>query len=165
MTLDRDPGRTVNDRPEFILPPERTYYYAWGGDKRMYAYTRDEWGMGGSLPNGGNYTVRSLVVQFILAIIMVPAAVGSFIMLIAAIVSLNWIVMIFGLVCTPLFAAAPYVCFKGARDERKARKARKLKGLPKPQTSADDEAARRYFTDHKEAGVEITPPNFPDAKW
>ncbi|MGP0223681.1 hypothetical protein [Paenarthrobacter sp. NCHU4564] len=90
---------------------------------------------------------------------------GSFIMLIAAIFSLNWIVMIFGLVCTPLFAAAPYVCFKAATDERKARKARKLKGLPKPQTSVDDEAARRYFTKHKDAGLEITPANFPDAKW
>lgn len=131
----------------------------------MYAYTRDEWGMGGSLPNGGNYTVRSWVVQFIIAIIMIPAAIISLIVLIVAIVSLNWIVMIFGLVCTPVFAAAPYVGFRAARDERKARKVRKLKELPKPHTSVDDEAARRYFTKHPEAGVEITPENFPDAKW
>ncbi len=33
--------------------PLADYYYAWGGDKRMYAYARDEWGMGGSLPKGG----------------------------------------------------------------------------------------------------------------
>lgn len=165
MTLSHDRGRTTNDKPEFVLPPERPYYYAWGGDKRMYAYTRDEWGMGGSLPNGGNYTVRSWVVQFVLAIVMIPAAIGSFIMLIGAIVTLNWIVMIFGLVCTPLFAAAPYVGFTAARDERKARRARKPKGLPKPQTSVDDEAARRYFMEHPEIGVEITPVNFPDAKW
>ena len=61
MTLKRDRGRTTNDKP-VVLPPERPYYYAWGGDKRMYAYTRDERGMGGSLPNGGNYIVRSWVV-------------------------------------------------------------------------------------------------------
>lgn len=69
-------------------------------------------------------------------------------MLISAVISLNWIVMIFGLVCTPLFAAAPYVGFKATTDERKVRKLRKLKGLPKPQTSVDDEAARRHFMKH-----------------
>lgn len=114
------------------------------------------------VPNAGNYTVRSWVVRFILAIIMIPAAIGSFIMLSAAIVSLNWIVLISGLVWTPLFAAAPSLGFEAARDGRKARKARKLNGLPKPQTSVGDEAARRYFTKHKEAGLEITPGNFPD---
>ncbi|MGP0223701.1 hypothetical protein [Paenarthrobacter sp. NCHU4564] len=96
------------------------------------------------------------MVRFILAIIMIPAAIGSFIMLSAAIVSLNWIVLISGLVWTPLFAAAPSLGFEAARDGRKARKARKLNGLPKPQTSVDDEAARRYFTKHKEPGLEIT---------
>jgi hypothetical protein len=131
----------------------------------MYAYTLEEWGMGGSLPNGGNLTVRSWVFQFILAIIMIPASLMSLIVLIAAIASLNWIVMIFGLVCTPLFLAAPYVGFKAAKDERRARKVRKLRGLPKPSTSVDDEAARRYFEKHPEAGVAITRENFPDADW
>ncbi|VXC65882.1 conserved hypothetical protein [Arthrobacter sp. 9V] len=165
MTLNHGRGRTTSGKPEFVLPSERPYYYAWGGDNRMYAYTRGEWGLGGSLPSGGNYTVRSGTVQFILAIIMIPAAVLSLVVLIAAVVSLNWIVMIFGLVCTALFAAAPYIGFKAARNEWKARKARRLKGLPKPRTSVGDDEARQYFFDHPEAGPEITPENFPDAKW
>lgn len=145
--------------------PERPYYYAWGGDKRMYAYTLPEWGMGGSLPSGGNTTVRSWVFQLILSIIMIPAALMSLVMLIAAIISLNWILMIFGLVCTPLFAAAPYVGFTAAMHERKARKLRKLRGLPKPSTSVSDETAKRYFAKHPEYGIEITKENFPDADW
>ena len=149
---------------KFVFP-ERPYYYAWGGDKRMYAYTLQEWGMGGSLPNGGNYTVRSWVFQLILGIIMIPAALLSLVMLIAAIVSLNWIVMIFGVVCTPLFAAAPFVGITAARDERRARKLRKLRGLPKPSTSVTDETAKRYFEKHPELGIAITRENFPDADW
>lgn len=141
------------------------YYYAWGGDKRMYAYTHDEWGMGGSLPTGGNTTVRSWVFQLILGIIMIPAALMSLIVLIVAVVSLNWVVMIFGLVCTPLFAAAPYVSFNAAMAERKARKLRKLKGLPKPSTSVRDDTARSYFEKHPEDGIAITKENFPDADW
>lgn len=128
----------------------------------MYAYTQGEWGMGGALPNGGNLTIRSWVVQLLLAIIMVPAGLLSLAMLIIAVISLNWIVMIFGLVCTPLFLAAPFVGFKASRDEFRARKLRKLRGLPKPQTSVTDETARRYFEKHPECGIAITKENFPE---
>jgi hypothetical protein len=154
--------KTSKSRIDSIL--NRPYFYAWGGDKKIYAYTREEWGMGGSNPSGGNYTVRSWVVQLIISVIMIPAALMSFIMLIVAIASLNWIVMIFGLGCTPLFAAAPYVGLKAAQDERKARQARKLRDLPKPQTSVTDDVALNYFEKHPEAGITITKENFPEAQ-
>lgn len=143
----------------------RPYYYAWGGDKQMYAYTREEWGMGGSKPTGGNYTIRSWTVQLVISIIMIPVVLLSLIVLIRATISLNWIVVIFGLVCTPLFAAAPYLALTAAMSERKARKARRLKGLPKPQTSVTDDAALRYFEKHPKAGIELTKTNFPEAQW
>ena len=162
MTINRDRETTSDAKTEFVLPPERPYYYAWGGDKRMYAYTLEEWGMGGFLPSGGNYTVRSWVVQLILGVIMIPVSLMSLVMLIVSIASLNWIVMIISLLCTPVFMAAPYVALRASNHERKARKIRKLRGLPKPSTSVSDDTARRYFEKHPEYGIAITQENFPE---
>lgn len=151
------------------------YFYATGGRGRetvIYAYTQEAWGLGGSLPSGGNYRARTFTGLAIVALIAtVPAILAPLFILVSvyAIITsfpdlgemdtgLIWFVV--SLVCTALFTGGWLLSLHALRGELKARKRRKDRGLPKPRYGVTDDQARRWFEDHPGA-LEITRENFP----
>jgi hypothetical protein len=139
----------------------RPYYYATGMERTVYAYTRDEWGIGGSQPSG-NYSVHSATGLYIVTILMTIPAIFAPLLLIVAIASLNLIVGLLALVCTALFTGGWLFGIHNLRRERQASKLRRLKGLPKPRFALDDDKARSWF-EANPSGIPITRENFPDS--
>jgi hypothetical protein len=142
----------------------RPFYYGYGRDNTIRAYTRDEWGIGGALPSG-NYQTRSLTFMVIITIVMIPAAVLSLLFLIMSVIKLNVLIAIFALICTVLFGTAVVVGFSTSRHEFKARGLRKARGLPKPLFSVTDDRALEWYKNNPSDAVPVTRENFPDAHW
>lgn len=151
------------------------YFYATGGRGRetvIYAYTHEEWGLGGSLPSGGNYQARTFTALAIVALIAtVPAILAPLFILVSiyGIITsfpdlgdmgkgLIWFVV--SIVCTALFTGGWLLTLHALRGELKTRKRRKDRGLPKPRYGVTDDQARRWFEDHP-GTLEITRENFP----
>ncbi|WP_324641973.1 hypothetical protein [Pseudarthrobacter sp. LT1] len=151
------------------------YFYAtggWGRETVIYAYTQEEWGLGGSLPSGGNYQARTFTGLAIVALIAtIPAILAPLFILVSiyAIITsipdlgdmgmgLIWFVM--SVVCTVLFTGGWLLSIHALRGELKARKLRKGRGLPKPTHGVTDDQARRWFEEHP-GTLEISRENFP----
>jgi len=151
------------------------YFYAtggWGRETVIYAYTQEEWGLGGSLPSGGNYQARTFTGLAIVALIAtVPAFLAPLFILVSiyAIITsipdlgdmgmgLIWFAM--SVVCTVLFTGGWLLSLHALRGELKARKLRKGRGLPKPTHGVTDDQARRWFEEHP-GTLEISRENFP----
>ncbi|MBT2594520.1 hypothetical protein [Arthrobacter sp. ISL-72] len=152
MATEPTVRRAVVDRP---------YYYATSMEKTVHAYTRDEWGIGGSQPSG-NYSVHTTTGLYIVTILMTIPAIFAPLLLIIAVASLNIIVGLLALVCTVLFTGGWLFGIGNLRRERQASKQRRLKGLPKPRFALSDDHARDWFESHP-SGIAITRENFPDS--
>ena len=149
----------------------RRYFYAYGDNlirkyedgNPLYAYTKEEWGIGGRHRNGGNYTTRNVWFLLLITIVMIPAAaIGLFITLIC-LFNLKIGYFLFAAFFTLLFGGAVYMGFTTCRDEFKAQKLRWMIGIPKPGTAVDDNYAYKWFAERPERGIELTEQNFPDA--
>lgn len=150
--------------------PRYRYGTSWG--KEVYAYTEDEWGLGGHSAWESGNTANSVIGQSLVAIIMtVPAIVAPVSILFgiyATITSfpnlgdmgMGCIWFLGSVLCTVLFTGGWLVSTRALRDEWRARKLRKPKGLPKPMYAVTDDQARRWFEEHPGA-IEITRENFP----
>lgn len=140
----------------------RPLYYGTGMDGVIHAYSREEWGLGGSQPSG-NYsahTAPGLII--VLALMIIPATVSPAIFLFS-LIKMNLGVALLSLICTLLFTGGWMLTVLILRQEFAARKLRKLKGLPKPRFAVTDDQARAWF--EKNPGkVSITSANFPDSK-
>jgi len=72
--------------------------------------------------------------------------------------ALIWILLSLG--CTALFTTGWLLSIRSIRQELRARKLRKAKGLPKPAHGVSDDRARAWFEQHPGA-LAITRENFP----
>jgi hypothetical protein len=154
------------------LPKYRYASGGWSKETIIYAYTEEEWGLGGHSGSEPGNMANSFIGQGIVAVIMtVPAILAPFSILfgiVATIISfpdladmgmgLVWIVG--SVICTVLFTGGWLLSVGSLRAELRARKLRKPKGLPKPLYRVTDDQARRWFEEHP-GTVEITRENFP----
>ena len=140
---------------------DRPYYYATGMERTVYAYTQDEWGIGGSQPSG-NYSVHTTTGLYIVTILMTIPAIVAPLVLIIGVVGLNILLGLFGLVFTVLFTGGWLLAIRSLRREWNASKLRRRKGLPKPRFALTDDKARSWF-EANPSGIAITRKNFPDS--
>lgn len=139
----------------------RPWYYGTGLDSTIHAYTREEWGVGGSQPFG-NYSVHTVTgLVTVTALMTIPALLAP-VMLVIAVVGLNLGVALLFLACTALFTGGWLLGLLTLRKEFTAGKLRRLKGLPKPRFAVTDDQARRWFEENP-AGIPVTRENFPDS--
>jgi hypothetical protein len=146
------PGKTI-----------RPFYYGYGNDKTIHAYTREEWGIGGALPSG-NYSTRSLVGIIATTCFMVPATLFSIFLVCVTAARMSWFAFI-ALFFTLLFGSAVFTGVRTIVKENKARSLRKAGGVPKPRFSVTDQQAMDWFKKNPSQKVALTMENFPDAKW
>ena len=139
----------------------RPWYFGTGTDSTIHAYTREEWGIGGSQPYG-NYSVHTVTgLVTVTALMTIPALLAPLILVIA-VVSLNLGIALLFLACTALFTGGWMLGLHALRNEAAAGRLRRLKGLPKPRFAVTDDQARRWFQEHP-AGIPVTRENFPDS--
>lgn len=145
-----------------VIIPERPLYYGCAAvGKPVYAYTKEEWGIGASSGGGDHNLIRSLYFSLFMAILMAPASLFCLVLGVAMIVKLPIMALVmifFGL----LWAAAFFQCWMNVGEELRGRKARKLKGLPKPWWEAPDDHAYKWFTEHPTPYVPLTLEYFPE---
>lgn len=154
-------SRSPAERKQLALP---TYRYGQGADDVIYAYTADEWGLGGGGHHGGHEQARMLSHMILITVVMAPAAlIGAFFTVIF-VIGLHWAALP-SLFFTLLFAAGVYSGFTSSVHEIKARKLRKARGLPKPCYAVSDDQARNWFEKNPHLGMAITKENFPNAYW
>jgi hypothetical protein len=160
---------------EYVKNHVPKYRYGTGGWNKeyvVYAYTQEEWGLGGHSATESSNMANSVIGQSLVALIMtVPAILAPFgipfgiLTVIMSFPDLGDMGM--GVVLTLLFAFLTLICTGGwlastavLRKEWRARKLRKPKGLPKPMYEVTDDKARRWF--EKNPGIlDITRENFP----
>ena len=139
----------------------RPWYFGTGMDSTIHAYTREEWGIGGSQPYG-NYSVHTVTgLVTVTALTTIPALLAP-VMLVVAVVRLELGIALLVLGCTALFTGGWLLGLRALRQESAAGKLRRLKGLPKPRFAVTDDQARRWFEENP-SGLPITRGNFPDS--
>jgi hypothetical protein len=160
----------TSKKPDYPAVPKYRYGTSWS--KEIYAYTKEEWGLGGHSAGEAGNTANSVIGQSIVATIMtVPAILAPLSVLLGIVIvitsfpdlghmggGLLWIVG--SLICTLLFTGGWLLSTRALRDEWRARKLRKPKGLPKPMYAVTDDQARRWFEEHP-GTIEVTRENFP----
>ena len=140
---------------------DRPYFYATAMGPTVYAYTKDEWGIGGSQPSG-NYLVHTATGLVVVTALMTIPAFGAPLMLIIALATLNVVVVVFGLLGTVLFTGGWLLGIRSLRREMRAAKLRRLNGLPKPRFALTDDQARVWFESNP-SPIAINRKNFPDS--
>ena len=164
----------ANTQPRRLpdLPKYRYGTGGWSNGGIVYAYSHEEWGLGGHSATESGNTANSFIGQSIVALLMTAPALlaplGVVFGIMATLMSfpdpgdvgmgLIWIVG--SLICTVLFTGGWLLSIRSLRRELRARKLRKAKGLPKPMYAVTDDQARRWFEQHP-GTLEITRDNFP----
>ncbi|MBT2536186.1 hypothetical protein [Arthrobacter sp. ISL-69] len=132
--------------------------------------------MGGHSASESANMANSFVGQSLVALLMtVPAILaplGILFGILALIMSfpdpgemgMGLIIMLGSAVCAVLFTGGWLMSVRSLRDELRARKLRKPKGLPKPLYAVTDDQARRWFEQHS-GTLEITRENFPNSTY
>lgn len=148
-------------RRPVIIPQRRLYYGCAGVGKPVHAYTKEEWGIGASSGGGDHNLIRSLYFSLFMAILIAPVSLFCFVLGVAMTFQLPIMALVmvfFGL----LFGVAFLQCWMNVAEELRGRKARKLKGLPKPWWEAPDEHAYKWFVEHPTPYVPLTLEYFPE---
>lgn len=147
---------------EKTFTPSRPYPYGFGQGDAIHAYTPEEWGLGGSSASSASNSTHSLAILILVgAVITVPALLAPIWLVIGAI-RLNIGVVFLCLLCTILFTGGWFFILKTIRQELRARKLRRARGLPKPWYAVTDDQARTWF-EERPGTVEITRENFPNS--
>jgi hypothetical protein len=142
----------------------RPYYYGYGKDDVINAYTPGEWGLGGSSAYSSNNPTHNVVVLILIeALMTVPAIIAPVGMILTAI-DLELGFFLLCLVCTVLFTGGWFYTLGSIRDEFRARKLRRARGLPKPLYQVTDDQARKWF-EQRPGILEITRENFPNSRY
>jgi hypothetical protein len=150
------PGRTTGAHRV-----DRPYYFAQDSDRRIFAYTQAEWGLGGAQPFG-NYKARNMLTMSIVVAGLTIPALASPVFFVLGVVGLNLGVALLFLVCTLLFTGGWLLGFQSLRGELRARKLRLKRGLPKPYVIVTDDQARQWFTANP-GNIAIVRDNFPES--
>lgn len=140
----------------------RPYYYGYGKDDVINAYTPEEWGLGGSSAYSSNNPTHSLVVLTLIEVLLTVPAVLAPIWMIIGVIYLNIGAFLLCLVCTVLFTGGWFYTLGSIRDEIRARKLRRARGLPKPLYQVTDDQARKWF-EERPGTLPITHENFPNS--
>lgn len=139
----------------------RPYYYGYVmRGKTIFAYTKEEWGIGASSGGGDYNLIRSFYFSLALAILMAPVTLFCLILAIILVINLQIMALVmvfFGLV----FGFAFFQCCFNVREEWLGRKARKITGLPKPWWTASDDHAYEWFLTHPTPYIPMTLEYFP----
>lgn len=142
---------------------DRAYFYAQDEERRIFAYTQAEWGLGGAQPFG-NYTARNVVTMSLVVAGLTIPAVAAPLFLILGIIGLNIGAVLFSLVCTLLFTGGWLLSVQSLRGELRARRLRRERGLPKPYVIVTDDQARAWFTAYP-SSIAVTRDNFPESTY
>jgi hypothetical protein len=146
------------------VKPLRSYYYGYGKDDVINAYTPEEWGLGGSSAYSSNNPTHSLVILILVEVLLTVPAILAPIWMIIGVIYLNIGVFLLCLVCTVLFTGGWFYALGSIRDEFRARKLRRARGLPKPWYAVTDDQARKWF-EERPGTVEIIRANFPNSRY
>ena len=146
----------------FLRAVNRPYYYGYAKTgKTVYAYTKEEWGIGAGSGGGDHKLIRSVYFSFLAtALIFLPATLACIIfgLLVLFKMPLMTLVMLFFAV---LFGLGVVQGYFNVTEEWRGRKARKLKGLPKPWWEAADDHAYEWFLTHPDPRIQMILDYFP----
>lgn len=144
--------------------PLRPYYYGFGNDDIINAYTPREWGLGASSAYSSNNPTHNVVVLILIEMLFTVPAILAPISMIISVIHLNIGVFLLCLFCTILFTGGWFHTLGSIRDEFRARKLRRARGLPKPSKQVTDDQARKWF-EKRPGTLEITRENFPNSRY
>jgi hypothetical protein len=149
------------DDEHYKRPVNRPFYYGYSmRGKTIYAYTKEEWGIGASSGGGDYNLIRSFYFSLFLTVLVAPLSLfalflGIFMLFKPSVFGL--VPVFFGL----LFGLAFLQCWLNVREEWRGRKARKLTGLPKPWWVADDDRAYEWFLKYPDHRIQMRLEYFP----
>jgi hypothetical protein len=153
-------GDKKNDE-HFQRVINRPFHYGYSaGDKTIYAYTNEEWGLGASSGGGDHNLIRSFYFSLFLAVLMAPISLFCLLLGILMLFKLSvmgLVMVFFGL----LFGLGVVQGYFNITKEWRGRKARNLKGLPKPWWTAADDHAYEWFLAHPDPRIQMTLDYFP----
>jgi len=143
----------VNNRP---------YYYGYAKTgTTIYAYTKEEWGIGASSGGGDHNLIRSFYFSILLTVLIaLPASLFALafgVILLFNLSIMGLVMVFFGL----LFGLAVLQGYFNVTEEWQGRNARKRSGLPKPWWTADDDRAYGWFREHPDPRIQMTLDYFP----
>lgn len=144
----------------------RPYYYGYAKtDKTIYAYTKEEWGIGASSGGGDHNLIRSFYFSlFLTVLIALPASLFALAFGVILLFNLSIRGLVMGLVMVffgLLFGLAVVQGYVNVTEEWRGRKARKRSGLPKPWWTADDDRAYEWFLEQPDPRIQMTLDYFP----
>jgi hypothetical protein len=151
------------DNEQFKRTLNRPYRYGYAkAGKTVYAYSREEWGLGASSGGGDHNLIRSFYFSLIMAVVFTPVALGCLVLGVLALfkMPIMALVMVF---FGALFGFAVLQCLVNVKEEWRGRKARRLKGLPKPWLEAPDDHAYEWFRVHPSPPMPLTSEYFPNS--
>ena len=140
----------------------RPYYYGYAmTGKTIYLYTKEEWGIGASSGGGDHNLIRSFYFSLLATVlIFLPASLACLVigLLVLFKMPLMTLVMVFfGLI----FGFGVLQGYFNVQEEWRGRKARRLRGLPKPWWKAADDHAYEWFVSHPDPRIQMTLDYFP----
>lgn len=134
------------------------------GRQTIYAYTKEEWGLGAGSGGGDAYTIRSYYFSILATVLFfLPATLGCLFLVIVLAANLQWSALIF-LLFGLIFGLGVLQGYFNIAAEWRGRKLRKLKGLPKPWFTADDDNAYEAFLKHPSPHIPLTLEYFPESR-
>ena len=128
--------------------PRPFHYGDPRGSKTVYAYTEEEWGIGASAGGGDHNLIRSFYFSLVMTVLLfLPATLGCLFLAVITLFKLPVmaLVMLFFALVFGLVVVQGYF---NVTQEWRGRKARKLKGLPKPWVRVHDDHAYECFLQH-----------------
>ncbi|MBT2549735.1 hypothetical protein [Arthrobacter sp. ISL-65] len=140
----------------------RPFYYGYSAaGKTVYAYTKEEWGIGASSGGGDHNLIRSFYFSLLLTVLVaLPAsliALAFGILLLFKMPVMALVMLFFGLV----FGLGVVQGYFNITEEWRGRKARKRRDLPKPWWEASDDHAYEWFLKHPDPRIQMTLDCFP----
>jgi hypothetical protein len=143
--------------------PSRPFFYGHPRDgKTVYAYTKEEWGIGASSGGGRQYAIRSFYFSLAVSVLFALATLACAVLAVIALLkpsAMFLAFLFFGLI----FGLGVVQSYFNLTAEWRGRKLRKLKGLPKPWFTASDDHAYEWFTEHPSPMIPLTPEYFPES--
>ncbi|MDR6414099.1 hypothetical protein [Pseudarthrobacter sulfonivorans] len=164
MSADRIEAVATTGEEHYRMMVNRPFYYGYPmRGKTVYSYTREEWGIGASSGGGDHNLIRSFYFSLALTVLLTPVALGCLLFGVLALFEMPvmaLVMVLFG----ALFGFGVLQCCFNVKEEWRGRKARKLKGLPKPWWKAADDHAYEWFLKHPSPHIPVTLEYFPESR-
>lgn len=163
MTADRVDrmGDKKTADADFMRAVNRPYYYARArAGTTIHVYTKEEWGIGASSGGGDHNLIRSFYFSLLVTLMFLVASLACVVfgLLVLFKMPLMTLVMLF---FGALFGLGVLQGYFNVTGELRGRKARKVKGLPKPWWTAPDDDAYEWFLTHPDPRIRMTLDFFP----